>query len=71
MESKTFKGEFYYDSISTEKAEAILAEVIDDLYIEMKENFVDYDNQTHKLGMFKEEIKRRFNLKLMEYVKYR
>jgi len=44
--------------------ESILAEVIDDIYLEMKEDFVDYKNGTHKLGMFKELVKTEFHNKL-------
>lgn len=50
--------------IYAEEAEIILAEVIDDLYINMKEGFVNYKDKTHKLGFFKELVKANFNAKL-------
>lgn len=45
-------------------AEIILAEVIGDLYVKYKPGFVDYENRTHKLGWFKEEIKSEFNRRI-------
>ena len=47
-----------------EKIEMILAEVIDDLYLSMKEDFVDYKNETHKLGWYKESVKNLFHEKI-------
>lgn len=50
-----------------DKIEGILAEVIDDLYLMYKRSFVDYKNKTHKLGWFKEKVKRNFHMRLKEY----
>ena len=44
--------------------ENILSEAIDDIYLIMKKDFVDYKNGTHKLGMFKELVKTEFHNKL-------
>ena len=44
--------------------ENILSEAIDDIYLIMKKDFVDYKNGTHKLGMFKELVKMEFHNKL-------
>jgi len=49
-----------------ELSEITLARVIDDLYLENKDSFVDYENQTHKLGWFKEQVKVEFNKKINE-----
>ena len=47
--------------ITTEQAEIVLAEVIDTIYLEMKKDFCDYENKTHKLGAFKEMVKMQFH----------
>jgi len=52
--------------IEKEQAERILAEVIDTIYLEMKEDFCDYKNKTHKLGWFKERVKIYFHQKISE-----
>jgi len=41
--------------------EAIHAVVIDTVYLQYKDGFCDYENHTHKLGFFKEEVKRKFH----------
>ena len=46
---------------SNELYEAVLAEVIDDLYLTYKPSFVDWEKKTHKLGWFKEAVKQRFH----------
>ena len=60
--------EFYYDSVPVEKSEQILAEVIDSIYLEIKEDFVD-ENGTHRLGEFKERVKQEYHNKLWKYVR--
>ena len=50
--------------MENEEFEMLLAEVIDDLYIKYKPGFCDYENKTHKLGMFKEQIKYEINKRL-------
>lgn len=52
--------------MTTDKAEQILAEVIDDIYLDMKEGFVDYENQTHQLGYYKERVKQKFHERLKD-----
>lgn len=52
--------------MTSDKSEQILAEVIDDLYLEMKPTFVDYKNQTHQLGYYKERVKQRFHERLKD-----
>jgi len=44
--------------------ENILSEAIDDIYLIMKKDFVDYKDGTHELGMFKELVKIEFHNKL-------
>lgn len=53
--------------LDIEQIESLLAEAIDDLYLRMKGNFVDYKNQTHKLGWYKENVKKLFHEKLKRY----
>jgi len=52
------------ETIDKRKAEMLLAVVIDNLYIRMLPNFVDYQEKTHKLGFFKELVKRDFHTSL-------
>ena len=52
--------------ITTEEAEIILAEVINELYYKVKDDFTDYNTKTHKLGFFKELVKANFHRKLQE-----
>ena len=47
--------------ITIKEAEIALAVVIDNLYVKVKQNFVDYDARTHKLGYFKELVKANFH----------
>lgn len=49
------------EKITTEQAEIALAQIIDDIYLEMKAGFCDYENKTHKLGWFKERVKGEFH----------
>jgi len=62
--------EFYQYSIPVEKAEQILAEVIDEIYLDMKEDIVHYENRSNKFGSFKEKVKQEFHNKVKDYVKY-
>lgn len=41
--------------------EQALAEVLDHLYLGMLKDFVDYENRTHNLGGFKEQVKIAFH----------
>ena len=50
--------------IEINEAEIILARVIDELYLEYKNDFCDYKNKTHKLGQFKEMIKCEFAMEM-------
>lgn len=52
--------------LQREEFEMILAEVIDDLYLQYKPNFCDWENRTHKLGWFKEGIKAKMHERLMK-----
>lgn len=56
--------------ITTEEAEEVLAEVIDDLYLQYKTNFCG-KGVPHSLGFFKEKVKYNFHYKLKKiyYVK--
>ena len=45
-------------------SEKVLAVVIDTIYQRLKDNFVDYENKTHKLGWFKELVKEEFHNEL-------
>jgi len=49
----------------TKLFEQVLAEVIDDLYLEFKKDFCGKD-RPHKLGIFKEQIKNNVHKKLSE-----
>lgn len=55
-----------HKKIVLELSEITLARIIDDLYLEHKDDFVDYQNRTHKLGWFKEQIKAEYNKKIKE-----
>lgn len=50
------------ENLSKNDAEIILTEVIDDLYLDMKDGFAD--GYPHKLGLFKEKVKYNFNEKI-------
>jgi len=56
---ETFKNK---QEINKKDAEIVLAEVIDDIYLEMKEGFAG--GHPHKLGMFKERVKHNFHKNL-------
>jgi len=47
-----------------EEFEILLTEIVDNLYLEYREDFCDYENKTHKLGWFKEQIKSEVSKKL-------
>jgi len=49
------------------QAEDALAEIIDLVYLDMKDNFVNYGEKTHKLGVFKEHVKALYNQKMEIY----
>lgn len=55
-------------TITKTKAEEALAEVIDMLYLQHKQNFCDYENKTHKLGWFKEQVKEKFRLRIISKI---
>jgi hypothetical protein len=56
-------------SIPIVVVEALLATVIDLNYSRFKPGFADYKNKTHKLGWFKERIKKEFHDALREVSK--
>ena len=49
------------------QAEEVLAEIIDLVYLDMKDNFVNYAEKTHRLGFFKEHVKALYNQKMEIY----
>lgn len=53
--------------LTPEKAEDVLAEIIDMVYLSMKDDFADYKAQTHKLGFFKENVKMLYHQKMAIY----
>jgi len=54
--------------LNQEKVEIILTHVVEDLYNSFKDNFIDYDQKTHRLGQFKEQVKIRFSQALNKLV---
>ena len=48
--------------------ESIHAGVIDTIYLQYKRDFVDWENKTHKLGWFKENVKQLYYLSLREHL---
>jgi hypothetical protein len=53
--------------LTPEQAEEVLADIIDTVYLSMKEDFVNYEDKTHKLGFFKENVKLLYNQRMAIY----
>ncbi len=69
--SSIVEGKMYIttDDKTADIFESLLAEVVDDLYLEHKPNFCDYKNKTHKLGWFKEKIKMEISERILKWYK--